>query len=1155
MRLTTFILIIALAQVSARGFGQKITLNEINAPIEKILQSIQSQSGYGFIYNVKDLDNRKVSISLNNASIEEAVKSLVKDLRLNYKIVNKDIVLTRIEPSFLDRLVERWANIDVSGRVVDEKGLPLSGATIKIKGTERGTRTNTEGSFVLTNVDENAILQIGFLGYKTKEIKAAKNLGNISMEVGAGELDEIEITANTGYQKVKPNEINGAVTVIDNKTLNEQAGTNILSRLQSVTSGLTFNPGYSGGNSQRKTEINIRGLSTINASLDPLIVLDNFIFEGDLVNINPNDIESITILKDAAASSIWGARAGNGVIVITTKKGKFNQKLKVSTNASVLVTQKPDLSATPEMSVSDLIDFEQFLFGKGYFNSTINQPYAPLTPAVEVFLERRNNKISANDSASKIDALKQLSTREQYEKYFYQTAITQQYSVNLRGGTNNLAWLISGAYDRNMDNLSAFYDKKNFRVNNSYKPTKNLRVDVSVYYTGSKSINGKPPYQNASTINGRYVPYLQFADASGNPLAVTNQYRTSYIDTAGAGKLLDWRYYPLEDYKHNKGITKLDEIIASAGLNYQFIPELNLDIQYQQQQQRSTTEALRDLQSFETRNTINLFSQLDRATGRLTRIVPLGDIFQIRNAKRQSQNFRGQLNYAHRFGDHHLSAMAGGELREVVGSSNGAIYYGYKKDPLSFANIDNVNRYPTFITGSQSTISGASALQETTNRFVAIYSNLSYTLKERYSLSGSIRKDGSNIFGVSTNDKWKPLWSAGLGWELSKEKFYNNTFLPYIKLRATTGYSGNVDLSRTALPLAGSGIDPNSNLPIASINTLNNPDLRWEKVRQRNIGLDFRFKQSIISGSIDYYTKKGTDLYGETPYDYTTWGASSSIVKNVAAMKGHGIDIVINTINTNGRVKWATGLLYNYNISKTTAYYEKSAETITTLIGGGRNISPVIGKPLYAIAAYKWGGLDNTGYPQGYLDGELSTNYSAIVNQAREKGLEGGNIVYFGSSIPTSFGSLINTITWKQASVSINVAYKMGYYFRKTTLSYEGIASNGRGHKEYADRWRQPGDESFTNVPSFVYPFNFSRDGFYGQSSINVLKGDHIRLQYVNLNYNLAGNKKNFDNIQMYLNVANLGILWKANKYGIDPEYPYVTPLPKTFAFGVRADF
>src|SRR6185312_7798976 len=191
------------------------------------------------------------------------------------------------------------------------------------------------------------------------------------------------------------------------------------------------------------------------------------------------------------------------------------------------------------------------------------QGYAALTPAVEVYLARRNGSITAADSAQQIDRLKGIDSRQQYSKYFYKPAFTQQYALNLRGGSNNLAWLVSGTYDKNKDNLSSIYEKMNFRFSNTYRPAKNLQLNLDVYYTASKSVTGKYSYNTITNINGRHIPYAQFADDNGASLPVTNFYRNQYIDTAGGGKLLDWKYYPLEDYKHNTGTTRIDEIIAN----------------------------------------------------------------------------------------------------------------------------------------------------------------------------------------------------------------------------------------------------------------------------------------------------------------------------------------------------------------------------------------------------------------------------------------------------------------------------------------------------------------------------------------------------------------------------------------------------------------
>ncbi|MGN6268189.1 MAG: SusC/RagA family TonB-linked outer membrane protein [Ginsengibacter sp.] len=1047
----------------------------------------------------------------------------------------------------------------ISGKVLSAGGDQyLPGATVRALKNNIAVKADESGSFTIVIDQLPDTLQFSHVGFHSANIPALK-YGNglmITLQPLSSTLEPVLI--NTGYQKIKPNEVNGAVTMIDNKTLNQQTGTNILDRLKNVTSGLAFNEGYGNSNTQSKTGISIRGLSTINGPLDPLIVLDNFIYEGDIKNINPADIESITILKDAAAASIWGARAGNGVIVITTKKGKFNQKLKVDFSTSFISSGKPNLFSLPDMSTSDYIEMEQFLYNHGYFNSTISMDYNPLPPAVEIFLQRSKGLISANDSASQINRLKGIDVKNQYSKYFYQPAFMQQYSLNLRGGSQNLAWLIGGSYNKNTDNLGAIYEKMNFRFSNTYKPMKNLDLNIDVYYTGSSTKSGKDGYTTVSSINGRHVSYLEFTDADGNALPVEKTYNNDYIDTAGGGKLLDWKYYPLNDYKHDRNTTHLEDLVANAGISYHILRPLELNIQYQFQQQRTNSESNADIESYETRNLINSYSQLDPVTGVVNYNIPVGGILKLNNTVQKSQNLRGQFNFSKHWKESNLSAIAGAEIRAVTSNGNSDIYYGYNKDPLTYANIDLVNRYPNFVTGRSQTIPGAASLSATTNRFVSVYSNLSYQFRERYTVSASARKDGSNIFGVTTNDKWKPLWSAGIGWEASRENFYHFSWLPFLKLRASYGFSGNVDLSKTALAVGGYGNDFITNLPDAAINTINNPGLKWEQTGQMNLGIDFYSKNRSISGSIDYYHKKGSDLYGLTPYDYTTWGRQNTIVKNVADMKGNGLDALITFLFIQrNNFSWKTALLYNYNSSKTTKYFDDTYNNLTVILGAtGRFISPVVGKPLYGIAAYKWAGLDKEGNPQGYLNGKPGTDYVAIYNEAVSNGLNEGNVVFIGSGVPTSFGSVINTWTLRQLEISVNISYKLGYYLFKPSLSYSGLVSQGIGNKEYSNRWQKPGDEVATNVPSFVYPLDSWRDAFYSAASVNVVKGDHIRLQYVNISY-LFANKKilPLQQLKLFFNIANVGILWRANDARVDPDYPGTITPPTLFSFGANINF
>jgi len=1044
----------------------------------------------------------------------------------------------------------------VSGVVHNEDGMPVASATVTLKGTGRVTVTDENGAFSFAEIPKEAVLAISCIGYENLEYKVGHAATPVIIELknAAKELQKVAVVSS-GYQDIPKERATGSFVKIDKELLNRQTGTNILQRLNGVTSGLLFNTGKQNNNSQNTTGISVRGLSTINGPLDPLVVVDGFIYEGDINNINPNDIESVTILKDAAAASIWGARAGNGVIVITTKKGKFGEPLKIGFNSNMIVQQKPDLYYLPQLSTADYIGMEQFLFNQGYFDDNINTPYMALTPAVSVFLQRRNGAISAADSAAAINTLLKTDSRSQYNRYVYTNAITQQYSVNLEGGGNNNAYTFSAGYNRNISTLSSRSDKLNLSIHNVYRPLKPLQVSLDVYYTNGTSHSGKPGY-NTVSVGGRQVPYLALADGSGNPIPVPVNYRKEFTDTLGGGKLLNWDYYPLDDYKHSTTKSSLQELFATIGLQYKFTRNLALDINYQCQQQQIQAVQMHDIQSYYARDLINSFSSLGAATGLVSYHVPLGGIRAVQNAAVASYTGRAQLNFNTAWKRHAVAAIAGGEIRKALNTSDNHTLYGYNSDPLSYSNVDFVNYYTDLITGNSKKIPSPSSLSDIENRFLSVYFNGSYTFNSLYTFSLSARRDGSNLFGASTNDKWKPLWSAGIAWNISDESFYNLALIPSLKFRITYGYSGNVDLSRSAVAVGSYSVASNTNLPFVQINGINNPSLRWEKTGIFNAGIDFDLEGHVLSGSVEYYHKKGTDLYGLAPYDYTTWGGSNELIRNVANMQGNGVDLVINSKNIDKVFKWYSTLLFNYNTSKTTEY-ESASQTLSSILGGGTIITPVVGKPLYAIAAYKWGGLDTLGNPQGYVNGKLSTDYYAIQSESTQKG-QAGNIVYIGPANPVFFGSLINTFTWKRISLDFNISYKFGYYFRKSTISYSQLVNSGTGNSDYAKRWQHAGDEAFTNVPSFVYPASQDRDGFYAASAINVLRAGNIRLQYVNLAYLITppGNRKAFlKNISVYMNVADAGILWRANKEHIDPDYPSALRPITSWTLGIRTNF
>jgi hypothetical protein len=412
-------------------------------------------------------------------------------------------------------------------------------------------------------------------------------------------------------------------------------------------------------------------------------------------------------------------------------------------------------------------------------------------------------------------------------------------------------------------------------------------------------------------------------------------------------------------------------------------------------------------------------------------------------------------------------------------------------------------------------------------------------------LSGRI--DQSNLFGVKTNQKGVPLWSAGAAWNINQEKYYTSEWLPFLKLRVTYGYNGNVYKGISAYTTARyNGNNGSTQLPYAQVINPPNPELRWEKFQMVNMGIDFGFKGDRLSGSVDFFQKKGIDLIGVSLFAPSS--GISTFRGNYAGTKGKGVDLTLNSKNTNGDFTWRTNLLFSYIQDKVTGYNVEP----TGLPGVG---VPVLNRPLYGIYSYAWAGLDPlTGDPQGYLNGKLSKDYTTILSTANIN-----NSMYNGSARPTIFGSLRNTITWKNISLSANISYRFNYYFRKQSVNYTNVLNSKIDHGDFDLRWQKQGDEKFTNVPSLPESVNSSRDNFYAGSSVLVGKADNIRLQDVRISYDLPGNSvRNLPvkHIQFFAYANNLGMIWKADKGKIDPDYANAVYAPvRTIAAGIKADF
>lgn len=1154
MKLTVLFMLAFCLQSLAKVYSQKITLSLKNAQLSAAFELITKQTGYRFFYNREQLQkSHPISVQLREATIEQALNVCFKEQPFTYSIINQVIVVkeksTTATADFSSTEILPPL-IDVHGKVLNERGEPVVDVTVTIKGTSNKTKTDNSGEFSLSSVDRDAVLVFTHVTMETFEVKVSgKTELAINLKTKIAALGDVTVTLNTGYQQLPKERVTGSFTQLDNKRYNEQAGTNVLDRLQYISNGVIP---FSQRTGSGLNGLLVRGMSTLTYSIQkPLIIIDNFEYQGDINNINPNDVDNVSFLKDASASSIWGAKAANGVIVITTKKGHYNQKTKVDLNTNVTVFNKPDLFYQKNISSSDLIDLELYLFNQKYrFSDTLNATHPPFSPIYETLFRRKNGTISSSDSASQVDQLRGHDVRNDFNKYIYQKAVNKQYSLNIRGGSNNIAWILSGGLDQNINELNASYRRYNARFDNVYKIAKNLEVNSSVYYSQSISKSGKPAYGTISTIVGNIPVYAKLVDDNGNSSALYTKYRQGYIDTLGGGKLLDWRYFPLEDYKHVNNTVNIQDINAVIGIKYNIFRYLNFDLKYRYESQRSENKTISDLNSFYTRDLINSYSQLNRSTGVVTYKVPKGDILDLNYVSILAQNIRGQLSFNESYGKHAIVALIGGEVSETKNQGNITRTYGYNNDILTFANVDYINSYPLFITGSNF-IPNPASLSKTNTRFVSFYGNAAYTYNDRYIISASLRRDASNLFGVDINDKWKPLWSTGISWIISNENFFKTELFDFLKFRLTYGHQGNVDPSKVGVTtMTFLGTNPYTSSPYGQIKNFVNPDLKWEQIAMLNAGLDFSTKNRRISGSVEFYNKRISDLYGPVTVDATFGLGSSTITKNVGNMKGHGWDIELNTININKVVKWTSNIIINSYKDKVTKYYDPTTLKPSQIVGSG---SAIEGYPSMYLIAYRWAGLDPVnGDPQGYLNGQVSKDWSSITGSASSF----NDIKYIGPSLPTLYGSLGNTISWKGLALTARVTYKFGYYFLRESINYTNLVGNLQGHSDYALRWQKVGDEQKTIVPSFQYPINSARDNFYKNSEVLATRGDNLRLQYVNLSYSLDRrylNRSPFEDIRLYFVINNVGMIWKANKYGLDPDFSGLPPM-RNYAIGLNVN-
>lgn len=1039
----------------------------------------------------------------------------------------------------------------IKGIVLDSYERPVAGVLVESVKNKTNAVTDSEGVFQIITAQENDSIRIHAMGYFDQVMAVSMmkdNILRVHLAIRSQQMEEVIV--NTGYQKLPKERSTGSFEKIDPMLFSRPVTTDLMSRLEGITSGLFVSK------SKGTSEYFIRGLSTINANTAPLIILDDFPYEGDINNINPNDIDNIVVLKDAAAASIWGARSGNGVIVVTTKKGRFEQKPSLSFNANLTIQQKPDLFYSKSfLQAPQFIDLEKDLFSRGFYDNDLVDTYnwPVISPVVELLNQVREGTLSEQEANAKMEDWKRYDIRNDYQKYFYQKAINQQYALNLSGGSKQLNYLFSFGYDKDQMAIKENQAQRfTARQSISFKPLSWLTMQSDVFYTCTNGKANGMAQITPSLQKSVLYPYARLVDDNGLALTVDKDYRGSYIDTVGEGKLLDWKYNPINEINAADNTYNNQDIIGKLNVTAKILTGVELSVNGLVERADNDGKNYYSTKTYLTRDLINKFSTIDG--DEVNRVIPLGGIVDNSFGKLSAYSLRGQFNYNRTWkGMHALTAIAGAEIRQVHTTAQTTRTYGYDDETLAYSNVDYVNLYPLYGNFGYGFVPDNTSFGEVTNRFTAFYANAAYTYKNTYTLTASARKDAANIFGVNANQKGVPLWSTGVAYKISNASFYKIGWLPLLKIRATYGYNGNMrtDLSSVPVIYRDGSTNRFTHLPYATITTLSNKDLRWEQVAMVNAGIDFATKNDGLMGSIEYYHKNAKDLLSASPIDPTL--GINTMTYNVANLTGQGVDIKLTAKIINKRVQWNATALYSYVTNKLTKYLLNYANK-GAYVGTGVSIKPIEGQDPYAIVSYRFIGLDhNTGNPIGIVNGKESTDYYSITNTT-----DWNDLHVVGSARAPHFGNLINTITWQGLSLSCNISFKAGFYVKKSTISYSALMDSWVGHEDYNKRWMQPGDELKTTVPSLTYADDYYRDKFYLYSDANVIRGDVLRIQDIQFSYELPHIKKKMlfvKNAQLYTYWNNVGILWKANKSGIDPDYGESLPNPRSFSIGLKANF
>lgn len=1174
--MTAIVLCLVNLHIAAGVMGQKVSLTAKSITLRQALHEINKQTGYNFVWSTNKVNsNTKVSIHVNQESLAKVLDDILEGLPLQYGISGNMITIK--EKPISDEL--SGINIKelqkrVSGRVETEKGEPLVGATVLNTKTGKSSKTDQQGTFVIEGTDGDN-LEISYLGYTPQIIKIGSvEFYLIKLKASEESIQEVQIV-NTGFQSISKERATGAFGTVSKEQL-EKPSLSIAQRLIGTNAGVQAKLDADG-----KPRFEIRGQSSLYADAAPLVVVDGFPIQGDFESINPNDVESVTILKDAAAASIWGARAANGVIVVVTRNANKNIPLKVDLQAFTRIGSKMDLDyINPLASSAQTVEYEKMAFNKWGGSSMagiLEEVGYSFSPATVLIAEHHLGYISLQERDAGLERLKSFNNKKQISDNLLANPINQQYNLSLQGSSGKMNNFMSVLYEKNQSNFKRTANDKyliNFR--NNTQLLKWMRLDLAAMLNiannnnSGMALTSSNPFilteANSSAFDigiTDIAPYEMLLDENGNYTNISQFYSPILDREVPINRFpySDWTYNPIREINARDLSRKEVNTRLQAGLSFTPIKGLTYDIKGQYEIFNANTRNYYGEDSFFARNTVNTTTSWDRVANRLTPNLNNGAILDQMRSKTTSWNIRNQISYNTEINDHHaINAVAGTELsNRVIEYFEHPRTYGYNDETLTVGSFPNGPGGPfariTDWMGYNQTFKYTNLFTYNTQRFFSLFGNAAYTYKGKYTLSGSIRTDASNMITDDPSYRYSPFWSIGGSWNIGREHFMTSTsdWLDRLSLRLTHGYNGNVDPTTAFRPLIAVASAPNvfTNDYTATISSYGNPTLRWEKTGSWNAGLDFSTFKGKLYGKIDFYRKEGKDLIANIAIPSINGTTRQKL--NNAEMLNTGIELELGTrlsIKEND-ITWNGSINFSYNKNKISKLFLANHVPYEMTLGG--TYSYVEGFDANSQWMYEYAGIrDNQPVIKG-ANGAFHTLNAFAPGDGRDFMINTGTKV-----APYTLG-LANSFKIYDFDLSFIITGKFGHVFKKQGFNYPLLWTSRLLPNARLDDVLNGNPEEIVPLPlNENEPMFYFWPRFTEQMSYLSANASHIRMQEVYLSYNLPISRwKGLGNTRANIFFQGNDLFTHTfNDLGEDPEYPLGTlnPRPK-FTFGVKASF